>query len=160
MCIPRFFGRVRNRADEPDREIKQITVYSEDVPIDEVIFATTGVKNQARNPVRETAIVYEPGSGTIDVVGRIKVVREKIAYLFADKLLGVEISGERLPPRRVDLSPLLDPHEFAVDPQDGIARVKLTMLTVSTFGGNAPMHRLSARLPRDRKDAHPSPRQR
>ena len=130
-----LFGRIRTRAGEPDRDIWQLTVYSADVPIDEIVFATVGVKNQARKPVRETAIVYEPSSGTIEIVGRIKAIREKIACLFAEKLLGIEISGERLPPRRVDLSPLLDPHNFTVDPKDRIARVKLTMLTVSTFGG-------------------------
>lgn len=129
------FGRMRSRSGEPDREIKQITVYSEDVPVDEVVFATVGVKNQARKPVRETAITYEPGSGTIEVVGRIKTLREKVAGEFAERLLGIELSGERLPPRRVDLSPLLEPHDFAVDPRDGIARVKLTMLTVSNFSG-------------------------
>jgi len=130
-----LFCRVRNRAGEPDREIKQLTIYSEDVPIDDVVFTATGVKNQARKPVRETAIVYEPSSGTIEVVGRVKTKREETACLFAEHLLGIEIDGERLPPRRVDLSPLLDPHAFAVDPQDGIVRRKLTMLTVSTFGG-------------------------
>ena len=92
-----------------DREIKQITVYSEDVPVDEVVFATVGVKNQARKPDRETAITYEPNSGTIEVVGRVKALREQVAGLFAEKLLGVDFSGKRLPPRRVDLSPLLDP---------------------------------------------------
>ena len=130
-----IFARVRSRGGEPDREITQITVYSEDVPVDEVVFTAVGVKNQARKPVRETAITYEPGSGTIEVVGRVKALREQVASLFAEQLLGIEIDGERLPPRRVDLSPLLDPHAFPVDPQDGISRVKLTMLTVSTFGG-------------------------
>ena len=126
-----IFGRVRSRSGEPDREIKQITVYSEDIPVDEVVFTAIGVKNQARKPVRETAIIYEPGSGTIEVVGRIKALREQVASLFAEKLLGVDLSGERLPPRRVDLSPLLNPITFPVEPQDGIARVKLTRLVVT-----------------------------
>jgi hypothetical protein len=131
-----IFSRVRNRTGEPDREIKQITVYSEDVPVDEVVFATVGVKNQARKPVRETAITYEPNSGTIEIVGRVKEVREQVAGLFAEKLLGVDFSGKRLPPRRVDLSPLLDPIVFAVEPQDGIARVKLTRLVISALDGS------------------------
>ena len=128
-----IFGRVRSRSGEPDREITQITVYSEDIPVDEVVFTTAGVKNQARKPVRETAITYEPSSGTIEVIGRVKTRREQIASLFAEKLLGVDLSGERLPPRRVDLSPLLDPITFAVEPQDGIARVKLTRLVISAL---------------------------
>jgi hypothetical protein len=131
-----IFGRVRSRGGEPDREIKQITVYSEDIPVDEVVFTTVGVKNQARKPVRETAITYEPGSGTIEVVGRVKALREQVASLFAEKLLGVDLSGERLPKRRVDLSPLLDPIAFAVEPQDGIARVKLTRLVISALDGS------------------------
>jgi hypothetical protein len=131
-----IFGRIRSRSGEPDREIKQITVYSEDVPVDEVVFTAVGVKNLARKPVRETAITYEPGSGTIEVVGRVKALREQVASLFAEKLLGVDLSGERLPPRRVDLSPLLDPITFAVEPQDGIARVKLTRIVISALDGS------------------------
>jgi hypothetical protein len=131
-----IFGRVRSRGGEPDREIKQITVYSEDVPVDEVVFTAVGVKNQARKPVRETAITYEPSSGTIEIVGRVKALREQVAGLFAEKFLGVDLSGERLRPRRVDLSPLLDPITFAVEPQDGIARVKLTRLVISALDGS------------------------
>jgi hypothetical protein len=130
------FSRVRNRRGEPDRAINQITIYSEDFPVDEIVFSTTGVRNQARKPVRETAIVYEPSSGTIEVIGRLKERREKVAATFAEKLLGVDLSGERLPPRRVDLSPLLDPITFAVEPEDRIARVKLTRLVVSAFDGS------------------------
>jgi len=131
-----IFDRVRSRSGEPDREITQITVYSEDIPVDEVVFTTVGVKNQARKPVRETAITYEPSSGTIEVVGRVRALREQVASLFAMKLLGVDLSGERLPPRRVDLTPLLDPMTFAVEPQDGIARIKLTRLVITTLDGN------------------------
>jgi hypothetical protein len=39
-----IFGRVRSRSGEPDREIKQVTVCSEDIPVDEVVFTTVGVK--------------------------------------------------------------------------------------------------------------------
>jgi hypothetical protein len=127
------FGRIRTRSGEPDREVKQITVYSEDVPVDEVVFATNGVKNQARKPVRETAITYEPGSGTIEVIGRVKKLREQVASLFAEKLLGVDLKSKRLPPRWVDLNPLLNPITFAVEPVDRIERVKLTRLAVSAL---------------------------
>jgi hypothetical protein len=130
-----IFDRCRSRKGEPDREITQITVYTEDVPVDEVVFTTAGVKNQARKPVRETAITYEPGSGTIEVIGRVKALREDVANIFAEQLLGCDISGERLPLRRIELAPLLSPMIFAVEPQDGIARVKLTRLTISSLDG-------------------------
>jgi hypothetical protein len=132
----RLIGIGLERSRPVDREIKLITVYSEDVPVDEVVFTAVGVKNQARKPVRETAITYEVGGGTIEVVGRVKALREQVASLFAEKLLGVDLSGERLPPRRVDLSPLLGPITFAVEPQDEIARVKLTRLVISALDGS------------------------
>jgi hypothetical protein len=130
-----YFGRIRSREGEPDREIKQVTIYSEDVPVDELVFAATGVENRARKPVRETAVIYEPSSGTIEVVGRIKTIRETVAKLFAEMLLGVELTGERLPRRRVDLTPLLYSDNLPVEQQDGIALVKLTMLALSTLDG-------------------------
>ena len=35
------------------------------------------------------------------VVGRVKALREQVASLFAEKLLSVDLSGERLPPTRL-----------------------------------------------------------
>ena len=87
-----------------------------------------------RRPVIETVIVYEPDSGTIEVIGSIKKLRERLAKAFAETKLGVAIPAERLPRRRFDLTPLLDPqHVLAVDPSDGIARVKLTMIMLSNW---------------------------
>lgn len=126
------FSRLRHQNGEPDRSVDQITVYCDDVPVDEVEFASPGVKNVVRKPVRETAITYEPLSGTIEVVGRVKEVRQQVALTFAKELLGQDLSGERLPPRRIDLKPLLDPIDLAVEPQDGIAQVKLTELAISS----------------------------
>jgi len=137
-----IFGRVRSRSGEPDRNLKQITVYSEDVPVDEVVFATVGVTNQARKPVRETAITYEPASGTIEVVGRVKALREKVAASFVKELLGMQLSGERLPPRRIDLTPLLEPHDLAVDPKDGIDRSFAPMLVATALQTRNPCFEL------------------
>jgi hypothetical protein len=129
------FGRARRREGETARDIAQITIYSEDVPVDELVIIATGVENRARNPVRETAIVYEPHSGTIEVIGRVKTIRESVARLFAEMLLGTALTGERLARRRVDFSPLLSTENLPVRPQDGIARAKLTMLMLSTLDG-------------------------
>ena len=62
-----------------------------------------------RRPVLETVIVYEPDSGTIEVIGSVKKLRERLAKAFAETKLGVPIPGETLPMRRFDLTPLLDP---------------------------------------------------
>jgi hypothetical protein len=83
--------------------------------------------------VRETTITYEAASGTIEVVGRQKATREKIARAFAEVILEHEITDERLPQRRYDLSPLLSPKALHLSPEDGIARAKVTMLALSTL---------------------------
>jgi hypothetical protein len=76
--------------------------------------------------------VYEYGSGTIEVIGPQRAKRAEIAQTFAEVMLGRKITGRKLPPRRFDLTPLLDPQSFPTDPIDGIAKVKLTKLTLSS----------------------------
>jgi hypothetical protein len=127
------FSRTRVRQGEPDRPIEQVTIYSEDVPHDELVFAGRGIQNRPRKPVRETAITYEPESGTIEVIGARKALRQDIACTFAETILGHEITGEPLPLRRYDLTPLLSSRPLPTLPQDGVARAKLTMLTISSF---------------------------
>lgn len=110
----------------------QLTVYSEDEPVDDLEFVGPTLGNRSRRPVRETAIVYEPDTGIIEVVSRNKDLRLTIAILFARQFLGVELSGETLPPLTIDLAPLIEPHAFPTRTEDGIAKVKLTMLTLSS----------------------------
>jgi hypothetical protein len=126
--------RMRGRADEPVRLIQQIAIYNEGLPSDDLRFDGERIVPFTRRPVIETVIVYEPDSGTIEVVGSVKKLRERLAKAFAETKLGVGIPAERLPLRRFDLTPLLDPrHVLAFDPGDGIARVKLTMLMLSNW---------------------------
>lgn len=126
--------RMRGHADEPARLIQQIAIYNEGLPSDDLRFDGDRIEPFTRRPVIETVIVYEPVSGTIEVIGSIKKLRERLAKAFAETKLGVAIPAERLPRRRFDLTPLLDPqHVLAFDPSDGIARVKLTMLMLSNW---------------------------
>lgn len=126
------FERSRQEADGSMAGVIQVTIYSEDVPEDEIVFNEEELLNRTRKPVRETTIIYEPDTGTIEIVARQRRAREEIATLFASIVLGNEIKGERLPRRRIDLFPLLDVHTFPTLPGDGIARVKLTRLVCST----------------------------
>ena len=126
--------RMRGHADEPARVIEQIAIYNEGLPSDDLQFDGERIVSFTRRPVIETVIVYEPGSGTIEVIGSVKKLRERLAKAFAETKLGVAIPAVRLPRRRFDLTPLLDPrHVLGVDPGDGIARVKLTMLMLSNW---------------------------
>ena len=126
------FERSRQEGDGSTASVVQVTIYSEDVPEDEIVLNDGRLLNRTRKPVRETTIIYEPETGTIEIVARQRRAREEIATLFASVVLGHEINGERLPRRRVDLLPLLDSHSFPTQPGDGIARVKLTKLVCST----------------------------
>lgn len=126
------FERIRQSEGEPDRSVVQLTIYSEDVPKDDLVLIGNGVVNRPRKQVRETAIVYEAASGTIEVMGKQKATRQQVAFIFAKTLLEAEISGERLPPRRFDLTSLLDRHVFPTRPEDRIAKVKVTKLTLSS----------------------------
>ena len=133
--------RMRGHADEPTRRIQQVAIYNEGLPSDDLQFHGEEIVPFTRRPVIETVIVYEPDSGTIEVIGSVKKLRERLARTFAETKLGVAIPGERLPPRRFDLTPLLDPgHILAFDPRDGIARVKHTMLMLSNWD-NGLTHR-------------------
>lgn len=122
----------RQRVGAPEQGIVHLAIYSEDLPEDDVVFDEMTIRNSARKPVRETAVVYEPDGGTIEVVGRQRKARREVAELFAEVLLGAKLSGERIKPRRFDLTPLLESGTFPLQPQDGIAKVKVTRLTLST----------------------------
>jgi hypothetical protein len=126
------FQRSRQRGEMSDRLVTQLTVYSEGPPIDELEFADDLLRNRSRRPVRETAIVYEADSGTIEIISQHKEIRRTIATQFAKTLLHAELSGETLPRLRLDLSSLIDNHPFPTLPEDGIEKVKLTMLTLSS----------------------------
>lgn len=126
------FDRDRGTDGGPAHSVHQITIYSEGVPVDETVFADVGVTSATRRPVIETVIVFDPAERAIEVVARTKEARGSLAVHFAREILGAEITGEKLPPRRVDLLPLLERRSLPVDPGDGINRVKLTQLTLST----------------------------
>lgn len=126
--------RMRVSADEREYVVEQIAIYNEGLPRDDLQFAGERIMAFTHRPVIETVIVYEPDSGTIEIIGSIKKLRERLAKAFAETKLGVAIPAERLPRRRFDLTPLLDPrHVLAFDPGDGIASVKLTMLMLSNW---------------------------
>lgn len=130
VCIDVIERLQRGSVD--GRTSLQLTVYSEDEPVDDLEFVGPALRNRSRRPVRETAIVYEADTGIIEVVSRNKDLRLTIATLFAQQCLGAELSGETLPLLSIDLAPLVEPHAFPTRTEDGIAKVKLTMLTLSS----------------------------
>ena len=78
-------------------------------------------------PVIEASLTYEPTSGSIEVVAGDRCGREDFARLFSETLLASAI-GERLPLRYYDLGRLRRPFDFLTDPEDGVAKVRVTAL--------------------------------
>ncbi len=101
------------------------------MPEDELVFTERGVENRPRRHVREHAVVYEPETGTIEVMGKRKEARAEIASCFAELLLGVEISDVPLPRRRYELASLLRPTPLVIDPALGIERAKVTRIAMA-----------------------------
>lgn len=127
------FPRTREGANG-DADVAQVTIYSHDVPVDDLVLDEDDVRHQPRKPVIETTIVYDGSTGAVEVAGKAKKARRKIAEAFVKHLLGSALPGPYLPSRRFNLTKLPElrlPH----DVEDGIAKVKLTMLAVSTLDG-------------------------
>ena len=83
---------------------------------------------QAYRPVFEAAVTYEPATGGIEVIANDKATRGEIVKATVTHLLGIEFKENRLPLRCYDLSVLLKPYDFPVDPEDGIEGVEVREL--------------------------------
>lgn len=124
-----IFDRVRTTHEGDECDLVQVTIYREGRPDDLLRFDDKGVLvRQAYRPVFEAAITYEPATGGIEVVAGDKETRLEIVKAAATHLLGIDFKENRLPLRRYDLSVLLTPHDFPVDPEDGVEGVEVREL--------------------------------
>ena len=124
-----IFDRVRTTHEGDECDLVQVTIYREGRPDDLLRFDDRGaLVRQAYRPVFEAAITYEPATGGIEVVAGDKDTRLEIVKAAVTYLLGIEFTENRLPLRRYDLSVLLVPHDFPVDPEDGVEDVEVREL--------------------------------
>lgn len=124
-----IFDRVRTIADVGERDVVQVTIYREGRPDDLLRFDDMGaLVRQAYRPVFEAAVTYEPTSGAIEVIANDKFTRLEMARAMVIHLLGIAFQEKHLPLRCYDLSVLLAPHDFPVDPEDGIESVDVREL--------------------------------
>lgn len=124
-----IFDRVRTTHEGDECDLVQVTIYREGRPDDLLRFDEKGaLVRQAYRPVFEAAITYEPATGGIEVVADDKETRLEIVKAAVTHLLGIEFTENRLPLRRYDLSVLLVPHDFPVDPEDGVEGVEVREL--------------------------------
>ena len=124
-----IFDRVRMTLDGDDCDLVQVTIFREGRPDDLLRFNETGaLVRQAYRPVFEAAVTYEPTSGGIEVIANDTVTRGEIVKATVTHFLGIQFKDNRLPLRCYDLSGLLTPHDFPVDPEDGIESVEVREL--------------------------------
>jgi len=124
-----IFDRVRTTHEGDECDIVQVTIYREGRPDDLLRFDDKGaLVRQAYRPVFEAAVTYEPATGSIEVIANDKVTRSEIVKATVKYLLGIDFKENRLPLRCYDLSVLLKPYDFPVDPEDGIECVEVREL--------------------------------
>jgi hypothetical protein len=124
-----IFDRVRTTHEGDECDLVQVTIYREGRPDDLLRFDDKGsLVRQAYRPVFEAAVTYEPATGGIEVIANDKATRSEIVRATVTHLLGIEFKENRLPLRCYDLSVLLNPYDFPVDPEDGIEGVEVREL--------------------------------
>ena len=123
-----LFDRHRKRHGKADVDLIQATVYVEGVTDQMLAFTEGHLDLRDYRPVLEASLTYEPGSGTIEVVGKDRDTRERFVSAFATKLLGIEVKGDRLPFRQFNLESLRRHHDFPTDAEDGIEEVRVLSL--------------------------------
>ncbi len=124
-----IFDRVRTTHEGDECDLVQVTIYREGRPDDLLRFDDKGsLVRQAYRPVFEAAVTYEPATGGIEVIANDKVTRGEIVKATVTHLLGIAFKENRLPLRCYDLSVLLTPYDFPVDPEDGIEGVEVREL--------------------------------
>ncbi|NPD18846.1 hypothetical protein [Alterinioella nitratireducens] len=124
-----IFDRVRTTHEGDECDLVQVTIYREGRPDDLLRFDENGaLVRQAYRPVFEAAVTYEPANGGIEVIANDKLTRIEMVKAAVTHLLGIEFKENRLPLRCYDLSVLLTPYDFPVDPEDGIEGVEVREL--------------------------------
>ena len=124
-----IFDRVRTTHEGDECDLVQVTIYREGRPDDLLRFDDKGsLVRQAYRPVFEAAVTYEPATGGIEVIANDKATRSEIVRATVTHILGIEFKENRLPLRCYDLSVLLAPYDFPVDPEDGIEGVEVREL--------------------------------
>jgi hypothetical protein len=122
---------------EPGGLNTQWTIYSEGLPVSDLVFEGDEPTRQTRYPVFEAAIWYDPADRTLDVVAAGGTpVRAKIAELFARNVLGLVDKVSPVATRRFTLDLLKRPFIAETDTSDGIRSVKVVLLRLAPASGD------------------------
>ncbi len=130
-----MFERTRPNLEEKDSHLIQLAVYREGLPESFLEFKEGDLRQRHRRPVFELVLTYEADTGVIEVVAPNRDSREEVARAFAETLLGQEINNARISLRQYDLTSLMNDREFPTEMEDGIAEVRVTVLTLRPGDG-------------------------
>lgn len=115
--------------------VYQLVIYLEGLPSTSTEVGEEGVVLRKVRPAVEVALVYASNTGVIDVVARAgRQLREAVAKAFVEELFPTSGQLEPVRLRQVQLAALALPCSFPVDPEDGIAGVRLTSLRLAPNG--------------------------
>jgi hypothetical protein len=120
----------------PGDRIVQYTIYVEKLPETNLEFGEEGPARRTSRPAREAALCLDRGAGMLDVLsdgGRD--LREKIATVFAQVVLGDEAGLQPVRRRDFNLDRLKRPIGFPTDPRDRIINVAVTQLGLAALDG-------------------------
>jgi hypothetical protein len=117
-------------------------------------FSEGAVVRRSLRPAVEVALVYAPDRGTIDIVAKAgKELREAVAKAFVEELFLADAEIEPVRLRQLELSGLALQTSFPVDPEDGIASVRLVLLRLAPDGTDGRVTlETGARAPRSLND--------
>ncbi|MBF0179955.1 MAG: hypothetical protein HQM03_08025 [Magnetococcales bacterium] len=124
------YERIRPKHKGGKSRLVQVVVYREGLPDSILEFENGDLARRHLRPVHEFSLTYEADSGVIEVIAQDRASREEMARAFANTLLRQEIASTRVPLREFDLRPLMSPHAFATDPEDGVKGVEVISLTL------------------------------
>jgi hypothetical protein len=152
-----FERRTRDLKGAALGQIIHYCVYVEGLPESSIEFERDEPKRRTRRPAIEAAICCDPVSNNLDIVSKGgRSLREEIAQLFAERVLGSNAALTPLARRDFDLDRLKRPTPFPTDPPDGIKSVEVTLLrlrdaagrfarvTIEVDGEHADIHKTSA----------------
>jgi hypothetical protein len=132
IVVEAFERGPTHSARQGEGRLCQVVVYLEGLPATSMEFGEGGIVRRNLRPANEITLVYAPDTGAIDVVARAgKELRQAVAKAFVEELFTSANELEPVRLRQVDLSSLAVHRRFPVDPEDGIASVRLVALRIA-----------------------------
>lgn len=115
-----------------EHRCRQATVYLEERPRSESKFDEDGeVIVETRRPVAEGAVVFDRGTGQVEVVAKGgRVLHERVATLFRETMIEGGAATEPVRMRRLGLQRLARPTPLDIRAEDGVVAAEVDRLTM------------------------------